>query len=149
MPELVCRLLPILPMATAAKDERSLPQLFSDATRESSDLVRKEIELAKLEISENIAALKSGAVKMALAVPLLFGGFLILLVGAVFALDTVLHRPWLSALIVGTAVALVGLAALLLGRSDIGKEEIVPQRSMASLREDKEMLQEHVGSGAR
>jgi hypothetical protein len=135
-------------MATHVKQERSLPELFSDVTRESSDLVRKEIELAKLEITEGIAGLKSGAVQMALAVPLLFGGFLILLVGAMLALDTLLHRPWLSAVLVGATVLLAGVVALLLGRSRIEKTEIVPERAIESLRDDKEMIQDHVGSEA-
>jgi hypothetical protein len=135
-------------MATHLKQERSLPELFSDVTRESSDLVRKEVELAKLEIMAGVSDLKTGAVQLGFAVPLLFGGFLILLVGAVLALDTVLHRPWLSAVAVGAVVVLAGAVALLLGRSNIEKSDIVPQRSLESLREDKEMIQEHVGSGA-
>jgi hypothetical protein len=135
-------------MATHFRQERSLPELFSDVTRESSDLVRKEIELAKLEISEGIAGLKTGAMQMALAVPLLFGGFLILLIGAVLALDTVLHRPWLSAVVVGATVLVAGVVALWLGQSRLVKSEIVPQRSIESLRDDKEMIQDHMGSGA-
>jgi hypothetical protein len=130
----------------ASTKERSLPELFSDVTRESADLVRKEIELAKLEVTEGITALKSGALQMLLALPLLLGGFLVLLAAAVFGLDTQLQRPWLSALVVGIAVLLGGGVALLVGRSQLDKKDILPDRSIASLREDKEMLQEHVGS---
>lgn len=130
-------------MAMSAK-ERSLPELFSDATRESSELVLKEIELAKLEISENITALKSGAVQLLVAVPLIFGGFLVLLAGGVLALDLWLQRPWLSAVIVGLSVVVIGVAAVAAGRARLAHEEVVPQRSLASLREDKEMIQEHV-----
>lgn len=130
-------------MTTSVK-ERSLPELFSDATRESSDLILKEIELAKLEISENIAALKTGAVQLLVALPLIFGGFLVVLAAAVLGLDLWLQRPWLSALIVGVSVVVAGLAAVAAGRARLASEEIVPQRSLESLREDKEMIQEHV-----
>lgn len=130
----------------ANSKERSLPELFSDVTRESSELVRKEIELAKLEVTEGIAALKSGAVQMLLALPLLWAGFLFTLAAAVLALDTQLQRPWLSALVVGITVLLGGVVALLVGRSQFDTKDILPERSIASLREDKEMLQEHVGS---
>ena len=88
------------------QEERSLTQLFSDATREASELVRNEIELARLELQENLSRLKAGALGMALAVPLLFGGFLVLLFAAVLALDEVMQRPSLSAAVVGIAAAL-------------------------------------------
>ena len=71
--------------------ERSLGELVSDATRESADLFRKEIELAKLEVVQAIGKLKSGVAGMAIAVPLLFAGLLTLVLAAVLAVDTALQ----------------------------------------------------------
>jgi len=59
------------------QEQRSLAQLFSDLTYESSELVRKEIQLAKAELSESVSELKAGVVAMTLSAPLLFGGFLV------------------------------------------------------------------------
>jgi hypothetical protein len=125
-------------------EDRSLGQLLSDATREGSELMRKEIELMKLEIAENLSNLKASVASMVVALPLLFSGLLILLAAAVFALDETLHRPWLSSVAVGGAVVVVGLIALLLGRRGIRAAELRPRRSEQSLRSDKQMLQRHV-----
>lgn len=130
--------------ALKTEDERSLPELFSDVTRESSELVRKEIELAKLEITQNVAGLKTAAASVVVAVPLLFTGFLVILAGAVLALDVALQRTWLSALMVGSAVSVVGTVALLGGTSGVKDAKLAPQRSIESLRDDKDMLEEHV-----
>ncbi len=128
------------------EDDRSLSQLFSDATRETSDLIRKEIELAKLEIVENISRLESGVFSMAIALPLLFGGFLVLLFAAVAGVDRALGQLWLSALIVGAAVSVMGLIALAVGRHQVKQVDLTPDQSAESLRKDKEMLQRRVGA---
>ncbi|MEW6272696.1 MAG: phage holin family protein [Thermodesulfobacteriota bacterium] len=130
------------------EEQRSLGQLFSDLTRESSELVRKEIELARLEFTQSISDLKTAVASMVIAVPLLFAGFLVLLLAAVFGLDQVLHRLWLSALIVGALVLAAGAVALLVGRGRMKRVDVKPERTVASLREDKEMVQRHVGAGA-
>ncbi|HEY8515331.1 MAG TPA: phage holin family protein [Candidatus Binatia bacterium] len=130
------------------EEQRSLGQLFSDLTRESSELVRKEIELARLELMESVAELKSGVTSLVIALPLMWGGFLVLLFAAVLGLDQALHRMWLSALIVGGVVLVLGAIALLVGRGRLKKVDVTPERTVASLREDKEMVQRHVRAGA-
>ena len=140
---LVCGLLQFCGMSTI-HNERSLVELFSDVTRESSELVRKEIELAKLEIGQNIAGLKTAAAGLLLALPLLLGGYLVLLGSAVLALDLVVQRLWLSALIIGLSVIGLGVIALLVSRSEAKKAQLTPERTVESLRDDKEMLQEHI-----
>ncbi len=127
-------------------EERSLAQLFSDLTSESADLVRKEIQLARAEFSEAIAELKSGVLAMTLSAPLLFAGFLVLLAAAVLGLDVVLQRTWLSALIVGAVVTIAGAIALFAGRRGVRKVEIKPERTISSLRDDREMVRSHVSS---
>lgn len=48
-----------------AKEDRSLATLFSDLTQETTALLRKEVELAKVEISEKVSQAQSGAVSLA------------------------------------------------------------------------------------
>jgi len=130
----------------ATDDDRSLRELFSVATRESSDLILKEIELAKLEIAENLSGLKWSAAGMTVGPAFLFAGLLVLLGAAVLAIDQVLQQPCLSALLVGTAVTVTGAVATVAGRVVLKHADITPQRSAASLHEDEQMLEQHLGS---
>lgn len=127
--------------------ERSVAELMADLARESSDLMRKEVELAKLETLEKLADVKKAVASMALGGPIAFAGLLLLLYGGALALDLVLMRPWLSFTIVGAATLVLGLIALLVGRSHMSAENLKPDRSMRSLRRDGETIARHVSAG--
>lgn len=120
--------------------------LFSNLANEVTSLIRKESELAKVEMSEKTSQAMGALVSIAVAGAVLFSGFLVLLAAAVFGLNTVLPpetTPWLSALIVGGVVVVVGLIMLQAGRNKLKRENLMPTRTMASLRRDKALTQEH------
>ena len=114
--------------------ESSLGELFSEMTAELSSLMRKELELAKVETKEEATrAAKAGA--------LLGGGGLAAWLGvlfvslaAAFLLDQALNRA-LAFLIV--AVVWLGVAALTIqaGRRRIKDLEVLPQ-TMETIKED-------------
>lgn len=127
-------------------EKSSISSLFSDLVREVAALVRKESELAKVEMSEKTQQVMGAIASIAIAGAVLLCGFLVLLAAAVFGLNTVLPpetTPWLSALIVGGVVVVIGLIMLQVGRNKLKQENLMPSRTMASLRRDKELTQEH------
>jgi Putative Actinobacterial Holin-X, holin superfamily III len=126
-------------------DRPSITELVSDLRRESSELIRKEVELAKLEITITLGRIQAGVSAMALGGVAALGGFLFLLAAGAFALDRVLQEPWLSTLIVGAAAILLGVVALALGKSKL--DHLAPTRSMESIRQDTQLLQEHLPGG--
>lgn len=126
--------------------ERSIGELMGDLARESSDLIQKEIELARLETTEKIGELKTGLASVAVGGVIVFAGLLVVLHGAALALDLVLQRPWLSFAAVGGATLLIGLIALLAGRKRVSVETLTPERSVASLRSDQRTVARHVGA---
>jgi hypothetical protein len=126
-------------------EERSIPELFSDLTQETTELVRKEVELAKVEISQKVSRLETGIVSLAIGGAVAFAGALVLLAAAMLGVDALLHLPWLSALIVGGAITLVGIGLLVKGRSDLAAADVTPERSVESLRKDKDLAMRHVG----
>lgn len=133
---------------TKARTEgSSIGSLFSSLAREVTTLVRNETELAKVEMSEKANQAMGGIGSMAAAGAVLMSGFLVLLAAAVFGLNEVLPpetTPWLSALIVGGVVVLIGLIMLQSGRKKLKSQNLMPTRTMASLRRDKEVGREHV-----
>lgn len=124
----------------------SFSSLFKSLTYDVTSLVRNEVELAKAEISEKASQASAGVGSIAAAGAIMFCGFLVLLAAAVFGLNTVLPpetTPWLSALIVGGVVLLIGFIMLQSGRKKLKSQNLMPNRTMASLRNDREFARQH------
>src|SRR5689334_20340331 len=98
-------------------DGPSIAELVADLTRETSELVQREMELGRLEMSQAITRVETGVSSLALGGIVALGGFLVLLAAAVLGLDLVVHTPWLSALIVGGVAVVLGAVLLALGKS--------------------------------
>lgn len=127
--------------------DRSLIGLFSDLWRETSTLIHNEVELARAEVSEKVSQVGSGVTAIASAAAILFAGFLMLLFAAANAIALALPpelAPWLAPLIVGGVVMLVGFIALAKGRSDLKRRNLRPQRTIDSLRDDRQLVKEHI-----
>jgi uncharacterized membrane protein YqjE len=105
-----------------------------------STLFRKEIALARSEISDAASAAKQGALAMASGGLVLFAGFIIVLLAIVYALAQVLSF-WLSALIVGGVVMLIGFIMVQGGKKKLQPVSFKPERTVASLEKDKEAMQ--------
>ena len=124
----------------------SLGSLLSSLTHEVTSLVRKEVELAKAEVGEKGSQAARGIGAIATAGAVLLGGFLVLLAAAVFGLNAVLPpetTPWLSALIVGGVVVIIGFIMLQSGRKKLQAQNLMPNRTLASFRTDKELAKQH------
>src|SRR2546423_15111567 len=82
------------------RDERSLGQLFGDLSRQLGTLVRKEIELARTEMTTRATAVGRDAAMLGVGAAALYAAFL----GAMFAVILLLIdaglAPWVSALLV-------------------------------------------------
>ncbi|MEC9483739.1 MAG: phage holin family protein [Halomonas sp.] len=127
-------------------EQVSLGTLLSNLIRESTSLVRQEVELAKAEVSEKGRQATKGIAAIVTAGAVLYAGFLVLLAAAVFGLNTLLPEdttPWLSALIVGGIVVIVGFAMLQSGRKKLQAQNLKLERTLASLRNDRDLARQH------
>lgn len=130
---------------TTYREERSVAGLFSELTREMSSLVRHEVALAKAEMSEKAHQATMGVTSLAVGGMVTFGSILVLLFSAVYALAQVVDL-WLAALIVGLIVLVVGVVMLQKGRSNLKARNLIPQRTMETMREDKAFAKDHIRS---
>ena len=129
---------------TRPENERSLFELFRHLTYEITELMRKEIELAKAETSEKISQVQSGVSSLAVGGAISFAGFLVLLAAATFFIEQWIQELWLSSLIVAAVVLIVGLALLAKGRSELKASELAPRQTAESLRRDKQMVEREI-----
>jgi VIT1/CCC1 family predicted Fe2+/Mn2+ transporter len=136
----------IAPEPNATPQGRSLIGLFSDLWRETSTLVHEEAELAKAEISEKVSQVGSGVAELAVGGAIVFSGFLVLLAAAVAGLALFLpteHAAWLSPLIVGLVVMIVGFIVVSKGRKELKAGNLRPERTMQSMRQHADLAKEH------
>jgi hypothetical protein len=133
--------------ASNGGDGRSFAALFSDLWRETTTLVHEEAELAKADLSEKASQAASAASAVAVGGAIVFAGFLVLLAAACIALGLALPPDaplWLSPLLIGAVVTIVGVIALASGRRKARASNLAPQRTIDSLRRDRHMVKEHL-----
>jgi xanthine/uracil permease len=130
------------------REERPIGTLFSDLARETSALVRTEVQLAKTEIIERAGQFANGLAMLIAGGLLLYAAFLVLLFAAALGLgqafDWWASMPWLPPLIVGVVVAAIGVALLLKGKGDVRPRNLVPRRTVATIKEDAAWAREKV-----
>jgi hypothetical protein len=122
-------------MNHSEKEKWSVSELFSDLTQKLTSLVRQEILLAKTEMKTKVGQMGAGGAYMGAGGAILFAGFLVLLSAAVIGLSY-FWPPWLSALLVGLIVSLVGAGLVAKGRNDVKAQNLKPEKTIDSLRQD-------------
>lgn len=125
--------------------DTSFGTLMSSLARDVGTLVSDEAQLARAEMSEKTGQLATGIGSIATAGAVLMCGFLVLLASAVFGLNYVVP-PWLSALIVGGIVTVVGFIMLSVGRQKLKAKNLIPERTIASFQKDTTMVRKHDGT---
>ncbi|MCU1352342.1 MAG: hypothetical protein JWM05_1551 [Acidimicrobiales bacterium] len=119
--------------------DRSLSELVSEMSRDLSTLMRKEVELAREEIKEEVSkAGKAGAgFGGAAACGLLAGVALVMTLG--FALDAVMPA-WAAFLIVTVVLGIAAYALAQVGKRELQEINPVPQETVQTLKEDAQWL---------
>ena len=121
------------------RESQSAFGLLRRLTDELTTLVRQELALATTEISHSMRVLLAGAASLAVGGAVLFTGLLAMLAAAVLGLATVLH-PWLAALIIGAAVAVIGIVLVSVGIRSLAPSTLKPSRTAESLRRDRDVI---------
>ena len=126
-----------------AASETSLGELFTALTTDMTTLVRKEVELARTETVEKISKATRSVVFMIAGGMLAYAGLIGLIIAAIVALANVMDL-WLSALIVGLVVIIIGAILLQSGRSMLQRLSLVPEKTVESIKESTEWAKEQV-----
>jgi hypothetical protein len=116
--------------------ERSLGELFSELSRETTELVRHEVELAKLELSDKASRVGRDVGFISMGGALAYAGLLTLVAALVMALAAAGLPWWLSALMVGIAVAIAGFVSTQRGLTALKRERVVPTQTIETIKEN-------------
>lgn len=123
--------------------ERPLTTLFSELTQETMSLFRKEIQLARSELTDKARQAGRGAAEIAAGAVLLLVALGALAAAAILGLATVV-QPWLAAVIVGVVLALIGGIVLSSGVSNVRTNRLAPHRTMDTLRDNTRWAKEQL-----
>jgi predicted phage tail protein len=121
--------------------ERPLRELVKDLWENTQKLFRQEVELATTELDAKMSRFKRELLAVAIAVAAAYAGVLALLAAIILILAEFMVA-WLSALIVGGATTLAGIALLIKAKHDLRPRELAPERMLRSLKTDVQMLKE-------
>jgi len=112
-------------------DDRSLGDLFSELSRETGTLIRKELELATTEMTAKLRTASAHA-----GGALAHAGFLVLLAAVVIGLTQLGLTPWLAALLVGVVTLLIGYMMANRGLAALRRTSVAPTKTIETLKEN-------------
>ena len=116
--------------------------LASEAIRLSGDLVRKEIALAKAEVSQNMqrAGVAVGLIAAAAVIAIVTINVLVAALVAALA-ESDLGPIW-SAVLVGVVLAVLAYILLRKGLNDLKLETLMPSRTVQNVQRDAQTIKE-------
>ena len=131
-----------------APTERPLTELLSDVTAQIQHLLRKEIELAKVETKEQIDRGVKGAAAFAGAGVVGLLGAILLAFAAAYGLAEVMATGF-AFLIVGVVFLAVAGVLALQGKKKLAAFSPVPQQTVETVKEDVETAKDSLQRGAQ
>ena len=128
----------------ARRDERSLGDLFGDLSRQLSTLIRKEIDLARTEMTNRARSATQDAALIGAGGALAYAGLLVFLGAVVLLLVDVGLEPWLAALLAAVVAIAIGGALVWRGREGLKQTSLTPERTIETLKDDAEWAKEQI-----
>ena len=126
------------------RHERSLGELFSELSHDTSTLLRKEVELAKAEIRQQASQAATDAAGIGAGGALLDAGLLAVIAAVALVLVRLGVVPWLAVLITGLVTLGVGYGLIQSSRNKLKNRHMVPRRAARQAKETVEWAKEQV-----
>ena len=127
--------------------DRTLGQLVAEAMQDVTTIIRKEIQLAKAEITGSLAFAKKGLPLLVVAGVFALYALGMILTAAAWGLQALGLATWAAFLIVGALLLVVAAVLALVGKSALGKINPKPERTVASVEETLAALRSAQASG--
>ena len=119
------------------KEERSIGELFSQLANDTTNLVRQEVRLAKVELGHKAAQVGRQVGLIALGGGVAYAGLLAVMAAVIVLLGQYI-AVWLSALIVGVVVMAIGYYLSRQQLNALQQLDATPKATVETLKEDKE-----------
>ena len=124
-------------------ENRPLGDLFSDLASDMSNLVRQEVNLAKLEVTQKAKYVGRNVGYLVVGGAVAYAGLLAVIAAIIMLLDNFMPA-WGAALLVGVVVALI--AWLMIGKamSALQQADLTPKETVETLKEDATWMKQQI-----
>ncbi len=122
-------------------DDRSIGELLAQLSRDTAEMVRREVRLAEAEMTQKAYRAGKNAGFVAAGGALAYAGLLAVVAGLIMLFGRT-RRPWFSAFLVGLSVAGAGSLLALKGLDALRREGMAPQETVETLEENREWLKD-------
>jgi hypothetical protein len=135
------------------KEERSLGDLFSELSKETSTLMRQEVNLAQVEITQKATIVGKQVGSLVVGGAVGYAALLIILLALVIGLSqlisaifgwTIITSAWVAAAIIGLIVGGVAFSLITSALATLKKTDLTPTQTIESLKEDAQWIKNQV-----
>lgn len=135
------------------KEERSLGDLFSELATETSTLVRQEVALAQVELTQKATRVGKQVGYLVVGGAVGYAALLVILSALIIALTQliasithweIITSAWIAALIVAAIVGGVAFVLITGALATLKKTDLAPRETIESVKEDAQWIKDKV-----
>ena len=126
-----------------AKEETSLGDLFSELAGETSTLLRQEVELAKVELTQKATEVGKNVGFLVVGGAVGYAALLAVVAALIIGLSYFIPA-WIGALLVGAAVGAAAYFLISSALAALKKTDLAPRQTVETLKEDAQWLKNQV-----
>jgi hypothetical protein len=127
-----------------SQSDRSLGELFGDLARDMGTLVSQEVALARTQMTEKASRVGKDIAFLAVGGLIVYTGLLAIIAAVIVLLAQNGVSWWLSALLVGVFVTVIGYVIVQKGIAALKREDLAPRQTIESLKEDTQWAKEQI-----
>ena len=137
----------------AVKEERSLGDLFSELTTETSMLIRQEVALAQVEITQKATRVGKQVGYLVVGGAVGYAALLVVLAALVVGIAQliswvsgwqIITSAWIAAAVVGAVVAAVSFIMVTGALTALKNTDLAPRQTIETVKEDAQWIKDQV-----
>jgi Flp pilus assembly protein TadB len=123
-----------------SQNDRSLGELFTELSQQTSTLIRQEMALARTEMSQKAAQMGRDAAYIGLGGALAYAATLTAVAAIVLVMVRVGVEPWLSAIVTAAVVGVIAYVLVSNHAKSLRQQHLTPEKTVDSMKETAQWL---------
>jgi uncharacterized membrane protein YqjE len=127
----------------AEKQDRSIGELFSELASETGLLIRQEVALAKVELTQKATRVGRNVGYLVLGGAVAYAALLALLAAIIILLANVMSW-WVAALVVAVLVGIIAAVLISKALAALKNTDVAPRQTVETLKEDAQWAKQQM-----